>query len=129
MARRKKKVKAFNKLYQRLYRTILRYGSAKIILERNGEEYGHRLIKKSGKCQISYANIDWNTGHIHRNYKKKYQLSCFYEDSIEDLCACCAKKKSNLARTLRYMFEHDRGYVKIKEVQYGPRFKKRMKLK
>lgn len=126
MAKRKK-VKAFNKLYKRLYSVILRYGSAKIILERNGKEYGQRLVKKSGECQISYAHRDY-FGQMNSNYKKRYQLSCFYEDSIEELYSCCVKK-SNLARTLRYMYEHDRNYVKIKEVQYGPRFKKRMKLK
>ena len=112
-------------IYKRLYSAILRYGSAKVILKRrDGTEYGQRLIKKSGRSKVSYFNAH-NGGE---GYKKNYSQSCFVEDYTEDYCPCCTKKRLNLAHTLRAMRDHDSSWIAIKSVNYGPRFKKQMKL-
>lgn len=113
-------------IYDRLYRAILKYGQAEVIIERigNKEEYGQRIIRRTGHCKVSYGYSN--------SYKKKYQLSCFYEDSIEWTgcgCSCCVqhnkkagrigKRKGSLARTLRFMKDHDGRYLRIKSIRAG----------
>ena len=118
--------KQLDAIYKRLYRTILKYGSAKVVItRRNGEIYGQRYIRKDGLCKISY----WHGTHS-PNYGRKYILSCFYENYTDDHCKCCKKKRANLSRTLKEMREHDNSFssLLISEVKYGPRFNKKMKL-
>lgn len=125
MARNKYTKKQNDEIYKRLYSVLLRYGSAKVIVGRRaGTDYGQRFVKKSGKSKVSYMHQHSTNEH----YKKRYSQSCFVEEYTDDYCKCCGKKKLNLARTLKEMRSHDGNWLHIKEVQYGPGFKKRMKL-
>lgn len=127
MARKRKhyRKEEVETIYDRLYRTILKYGSARIRVKVvdgwHDREYGTRVIDKSGLCRISYAS-NYNT------YRKKYQESCFFKDCLENKKYTPKGIKVNLAEILRAMKKHDGRNLQISEVQYGPWFSKQMKL-
>lgn len=124
MAKKKHTKKQLDVIYRRLYRAILKYGSAKVVIERlGGGTYGLRYIKKNGLCKVSYWQGDYS-----ETYGKKYVLSCFYEDYTSCYCRRCKNNRATLSRTLKEMRDHDSNYLKIVEVKYGPRFSKKMKL-
>jgi hypothetical protein len=123
MARKLTK-KQEDSLYRRMARIIKKYGSAKIILKRGSSEYGLRLIRKSGRCKISYSQTD--------SYKKSYQTSCFVDDYYNDgdtCCSCGSKARLSLAQTLKAMRRHDNTYISIAEVAYGPKYGRKLRLK
>jgi hypothetical protein len=104
-------------IYKRLYKAILKHGSARVIVEYKsksrrrdssyGGEYGYRKILKNGFSTVSYPGGG--------RYKKAFQASCFMCEYFER----SKTGKLKLTKTLKAMKKHDRSWLRIKEIRVG----------
>lgn len=135
-----------DQVYDKLYRTILKYGSAMVIIEDPRWAYDYyssnnrrtrvndmvkRIINKDGKSKVAYK------GHDYNKYSR-YRPSCFVYDY------CGGKKKGKKAKshwskntpktgmtlrgTLRAMRDHDQDMdYKIVEIRVGKGYRQVVK--
>lgn len=79
-----------------------------------------RLITKNGNCQVSYKSS---------GYKRwsGYSESCFMDNYYDDIPMDSEPKKS-VKKTMKYLLEHDEFDLAPILIEYGPRFKRKVKL-
>lgn len=109
------------KQYEILRKTILKYGSAQVVIGNHmtNTPSRKRIIKKDGTCKVSY----WHG--CKSGFTRKYYISCFSMYTEKDIFSVNNRKKKrlykrNLKLTMEQMKSHDRGCFYIKEIKVKP---------
>lgn len=113
--RNRKKLKALLKRHKKI-KLVLKYKTNLL--------YGERILDNRGNAMLRYHYFDANE----RSKYGRYDRSCFIDDHYEwdsnkRIIGKCVTK------TLKFMLEHDYGYLDVDTIYAGKDFKKQINVK
>lgn len=141
----KKKVSR-KELISKLMRIIKRYGKVRVIVQDSDydkpcgclcksclanfeqPDQRRRVIDDKGNCMVAYRGSGYDrwSGYEESCFMGNYETHCHW--CASDTCSCIVREKKTVKKTLELMFNHDNESLEPILIEYGFRFKKKVKL-